>query len=137
MSGADTITNRQVACIKGLSTRIGRPVPTGLDSMCRKEASEHIESLLGELKGGGAFQSADSIEQQQLQVEPHAASSSRLLSRDERIRLGLAVKLVYQRWTSKDKVVLQCRDEFKKDVKQLFLLLAEVEDAVWRGGAVS
>lgn len=95
--------------------------------MCRKEASEHIEELLGELKSSHAFQGAEQLEQQQLVVELQSVPPGRALSTDERIRLGMAAKLVYKRWSLKGKLVLECSDEFKEEVLSLCSLLARIE----------
>ena len=84
------ITERQENCVRVLSSKLGRPVPSGFEGWTRQRASECIEDLGKLVDGKGSFQDAS-------QVQLGSGNGKGGLSRDAQVRLGLAAKLVHRR----------------------------------------
>jgi hypothetical protein len=126
----NSMTEKQENCIHVLCTKLGRAAPDGMGSWTRRQASECIEELAKEVDGSkGAFQDAS-------QLGPVNGVGSGL-SRDSQVRLGLAAKLVHHQWAmARKRPVNGARDEFKKEVAELFTLLNEVEQHVLNGGGL-
>ena len=121
MSG---ITERQGNCICVLSAKLGKPEPAGLERMSRMDASECIEELAKQLDNKGSFLAGNN-----LRLAPGAGNGT--LSREAQTRLGLAAKLVHHQWALvMRKPQGEYREDFKRDVVDLFMLLGEVEQLV-------
>jgi len=135
---------------------LGKPVPVGVGFWTMQKASECITELTGQLRqvsrhsaghvaglvavgaGGcsrGATGQARLVEASTgfpggcgcVVLSSGVASSGR----DARFWLGLAAKLVHQRWALVGKrPVLGACDEFKKEVVELYELLCDVERRV-------
>lgn len=106
------ITEKQERCIHALHRQLGTDVPDIVPQMSRREASNHIDQLKERLD-------RDNDEQP---VRSNGSSSV-----DDRITLGLAAKLVYQRWQGDP---LEQREEFKTTVRELYELLQELRGEV-------
>jgi len=126
------ITDKQRRCIHVLCTKLSKPEPAGLDGWTRTQASECIEGLAKEVDKRGSFQDAS-----QLQLHDAGGNRTPPLTRDSQVRLGLAAKLTHQQWAmAKKSPVNGARDDFKREVVELYALLGEVEQQVVNGGGV-
>ena len=123
MNGA---TDKQLRCIRVLCSKLGKPVPVGMDGWSREQASEYISSIGRQVDGRDFSQDVG-----QGQLQNRKANGSTGLSRDEQVRLGLASKLVHQQWAvARKRPINGAQEQFKKEVLDLYGLLGEVEQQV-------
>jgi hypothetical protein len=108
-------TEKQRKAIFALSKKAGLPVPEELDDFSREEASEKIDELAAMVDGPDVDVGQTSRrEEQNAQV-------------GKRIRVCLCAKLVYRRLGQQGRDPLEDVEAFKRGVKQLDAVLAELE----------
>jgi len=113
------MTEEQAKFISHLSRSLGKQLPINWETMNRTDASAIIDKLKRERhKSGGN--------------ENGPANVS--FSREQQVRLGLAAKLMHQKWCGLRWPVFQNRQQFKEEVVDLFSLLGEVEQELARNG---
>ncbi|MFH0899134.1 MAG: hypothetical protein V2A73_00755 [Pseudomonadota bacterium] len=121
MASKPKITEKQIKCIAAIHRELHTDVPT--------------EILRGETDSWTASQYIDRIKAAQSETPPgQTATGGRTPPKSAagklnvpKPTLGLASKLVFQSWSANGRHVLGNEEAFKKEVKQVLVLLNDVE----------
>jgi len=132
------MTDKQRQCIRTLSLKTGRELPSNLEMMSKREASEHISELLeavGNGRGPGQPRSNGNGAASSGHETAGGNGQQNTLPRDAQIRLGMAAKLVYQQWSHLHHNAFEEKEKFKENVVELYALIREVEEDITRASA--
>ena len=108
----EVATEKQIRTIIGMCERLEVDVPELLEEFSKSEASDFITGLQQKRSNRNTVRIIDGNKKPDYKKE---------------VRLGLAVKLVYQKWTYQQKHVLIDTDEFKREVDALYNIIEDME----------
>jgi hypothetical protein len=122
------MTERQQRCICALHRRMRTELPAEAEQLDVREASMYIDRLQEQLSGieDGASSAGG--------VRDTNKTAPSTLPFEDRVTLGLAEKLVHQAYNAAGKKVLMCKQDVKKEVKETFHLLREIERELAQAG---
>lgn len=138
MPESNPITEKQVRCIRVLARKLKKTVPANLSQLSRKEASARIKELTDTI-GHNSFASGTNMRKQTQSIDNGNAqrqgNGRSAFTYEEQVRLGLATKLMHQKWLNLQWPVFTWKDRFKKDVAELYILLGELQqELVYNNG---